>query len=116
MELADGDAAIDDVRDKGEVVASFTDVDLPTGTDRLELAGILPKVNLDVAAPVTSRDRDRCWPTLGSGSATCRSRDIRPTCSAWSDALYDRQAIGFGCHLGGGGVRSRAGHGPDVAA
>ena len=55
VEFADGDAAIDYVRDhKGDVAAIFTDVYLPGETDGLELAGIISEVCPDIAVLVTS--------------------------------------------------------------
>ncbi len=55
VEFADGDAAIDYVRDhKGDVAAIFTDVYLPGETTGLELAGIVAEVCPDIAVLVTS--------------------------------------------------------------
>ena len=55
VEFADGDAAIDYVRDhRGDVAAIFTDVYLPGDTDGLELAGIVSEVCPDIAVLVTS--------------------------------------------------------------
>ena len=55
VEFADGDAAIDYVRDhKGDVAAIFTDVYLPGETTGLELAGIVSRVCPDIAVLVTS--------------------------------------------------------------
>ena len=55
VEFADGDAAIDYVRDhKGDVAAIFTDVYLPGDTDGLELAEIVSKVCPDIAVLITS--------------------------------------------------------------
>lgn len=55
VEFADGDAAIDYVRDhKGDVAAIFTDVYLPGDTDGLELAGIVSEVCPEIAVLVTS--------------------------------------------------------------
>jgi CheY-like chemotaxis protein len=55
VEFADGDAAIDYVRDhKGDVAAIFTDVYLPGETTGLELAGIVSQVCPDIAVLVTS--------------------------------------------------------------
>ncbi len=55
VEFADGDAAIDYVRDhKGDVAAIFTDVYLPGDTSGLELAGIVSQVCPDIAVLVTS--------------------------------------------------------------
>jgi CheY-like chemotaxis protein len=55
VEFADGDAAIDYVRDhKGDVAAILTDIYLPGDTDGLELAGIVSEVCPDIAVLVTS--------------------------------------------------------------
>lgn len=55
VEFADGDAAIDYLRDhKGDVAAILTDIDLPGDTDGLELAGIVSEVCPDIAVLVTS--------------------------------------------------------------
>lgn len=55
VEFADGDAAIDYVRDhKADVAAIFTDVYLPGDTDGLELAGIVAEVCPEIAVLVTS--------------------------------------------------------------
>lgn len=55
VEFADGDAAIDYVRDhKADVAAIFTDVYLPGDTDGLELAAIVTAVCPDIAVLVTS--------------------------------------------------------------
>ena len=55
VEFANGDEAIDYVRDhKGDVAAIFTDVYLPGDTDGLELAGIVSEVCPDIAVLVTS--------------------------------------------------------------
>ena len=55
VEFADGDAAIDYVRDhEGEVAALFTDVYLPGDTDGLELAGIVSEACPGIAVLVTS--------------------------------------------------------------
>ena len=67
VEFADGDAAIDYVRDhKGDVAAIFTDVYLPGETDGLELAGIVSEVCPDIAVLVTS------------GTHSGRPRDLGP--------------------------------------
>ena len=58
VEFADGDAAIDYVRDhKTDVAAIFTDVYLPGDTDGLELAGIVAEVCPEIAILVTSGQR-----------------------------------------------------------
>ena len=58
VEFADGDAAIDYVRDhKSDVAAIFTDVYLPGETDGLELAGIVAEVCPEIAILVTSGQR-----------------------------------------------------------
>lgn len=67
VEFADGDAAIDYVRDhQGDVAAIFTDVYLPGDTDGLELAGIVSEVCPDIAVLVTS------------GNHAVRPRDLGP--------------------------------------
>lgn len=67
VEFADGDAAIDYVRDhKSDVAAIFTDVYLPGDTDGLELAGIVSEVCPDIAVLVTS------------GAHAGRPRDLGP--------------------------------------
>ena len=58
VEFADGDAAMDYLRDhKDDVAAVFTDVYLPGDTDGLELAGIVSQVCPDIAVLVTSGHR-----------------------------------------------------------
>ena len=58
VEFADGDAAIDYVRDhKSDVAAIFTDVYLPGDTNGLELAGIVAEVCPEIAILVTSGQR-----------------------------------------------------------
>ena len=58
VEFADGDAAIDYVRDhKADVAAIFTDVYLPGDTNGLELAGIVAEVCPEIAVLVTSGQR-----------------------------------------------------------
>ncbi len=61
VEFANGDDAIDYVRDhKQDVAAIFTDVYLPGETDGLELAGIVSEVCPDITVLVTSGNlRDR---------------------------------------------------------
>lgn len=55
VEFADGDAAIDYVRDhKGDVAAIFTDIYLPGDTGGLELAEIVSEVCPEIAVLVTS--------------------------------------------------------------
>lgn len=66
VEFADGDAAIDYVRDhKGDVAAIFTDVYLPGETSGLELAGIVSEVCPDIAVLVTSGSHARLPSHLG---------------------------------------------------
>ena len=66
VEFADGDAAIDYVRDhKGDVAAIFTDVYLPGDTDGLELAGIVSEACPDIAVLVTSGNHRAKPPHLG---------------------------------------------------
>ena len=67
VEFADGDAAIDYVRDhEGDVAAIFTDIYLPGATDGLELAGIVSATCPDIAVLVTS------------GSHAAKPRDLGP--------------------------------------
>jgi len=55
VEFANGDDAIDYVRDhQQDVAAIFTDVYLPGETDGLELAGIVSEACPDIAVMVTS--------------------------------------------------------------
>jgi two-component system, response regulator PdtaR len=66
VEFADGDAAINYVRDhKGDVAAIFTDVYLPGETSGLELAGIVSEVCPDIAVLVTSGLHARTPDNLG---------------------------------------------------
>lgn len=87
VEFADGDAAIDYVRDhKADVAAIFTDVYLPGETDGLELAGIVSEVCPDIAVLVTS------------GNHSARPRGLGPrvryVAKPWhpSDVLSTMQA------------------------
>ena len=67
VEFADGDAAIDYVRDhKSDVAAIFTDVYLPGDTDGLELAGIVSAVCPEIAVLVTSGNHRARPEHLGS--------------------------------------------------
>ena len=68
VEFANGDDAIDYVRDhKSEVAAVFTDIYLPGDTDGLELAGIVSEACPDIAVMVTS------------GQVRGRPHDLNPT-------------------------------------
>ena len=68
VEFADGDAAMDFLRDhKAEVAAVFTDVYLPGDTDGLELAGIVSAVCPEIAVLVTSGQRAAEAGRLGPG-------------------------------------------------
>ncbi len=66
VEFADGDAAINYVRDhQNDVAAIFTDVYLPGETSGLELAGIVSEVCPDIAVLVTSGSHARLPNNLG---------------------------------------------------
>ena len=66
VEFADGDAAINYVRDhRNDVAAIFTDIYLPGETSGLELAGIVSEVCPDIAVLVTSGSHARRPTNLG---------------------------------------------------
>lgn len=70
VEFANGDEAIDYVRDhKQDVAAIFTDVYLPGEIDGLELAGIVSEVCPEIAVMVTS------------GNCRTRPRNLGPRVS-----------------------------------
>ena len=70
VEFANGDEAIDHVRDhQQDVAAIFTDVYLPGEIDGLELAGIVSEVCPEIAVLVTS------------GNALTRPRQLGPRVS-----------------------------------
>lgn len=82
VEFADGDAAIDYVRDhQGDVAAIFTDIYLPGDTDGLELAGIVSATCPDIAVLVTS------------GSQAAKPHDLGPRVRYVAKPWHPREVL-----------------------